>query len=125
MRSESLADLCRPLLPSINPIQPAHVSKAVQPYVEKLQKGASDVSAELAKKDVTIQSKAQAIIAITKEISSESLHDAIETMRSIINSNKKQVNGAAEAAKEKSAAAEEFVKENTPGEVSYAEAAKE
>merc|ERR1711939_977674 len=36
---------------------PAHVSKTVQPYVEKLQKGASDVSAELAKKDVPIHAK--------------------------------------------------------------------
>merc|ERR1712029_88212 len=47
---------------------PAHVSKTVQPYVEKLQKGASDVSAELAKKDVPIHAKAQKIIGITKEI---------------------------------------------------------
>merc|ERR1711964_866426 len=45
---------------------PAHVSKTVQPYVEKLQKGASDVSAELAKKDVPIHAKAQKIIGITK-----------------------------------------------------------
>merc|ERR1711964_534501 len=44
---------------------PAHVSKTVQPYVEKLQKGASDVSAELAKKDVPIHAKAQKIIGIT------------------------------------------------------------
>jgi hypothetical protein len=28
-------------------LQPAHVSKAVQPYVEKLQKGAGEVKAEV------------------------------------------------------------------------------
>merc|ERR1712166_1570508 len=104
---------------------PAHVSKTVQPYVEKLQKGASDVSAELAKKDVPIHAKAQKIIGITKEISSESLHDAIEALRAVINNNKKQVEGAKENGKNGAESAQEFVQEHTPGDVSYAQAVKE
>merc|ERR1712225_104244 len=92
---------------------PAHVSKTVQPYVEKLQKGAP------------IHAKAQKIIGITKEISSGSLHDAIEALRAVINNNKKQVEGAKENGKNGAESAQEFVQEHTPGDVSYAQAVKE
>jgi len=68
---------------------PAHVSKAVQPYIEKLQKGVGEVKSELAQKDTPVHVKAQHIIAITKEITTESLHDAIETLKQFVQRNPK------------------------------------
>jgi len=102
---------------------PAHVSNAVQPYVEKLQKGAGDVKAELAKENVPIHAKATAIIGITREITTESLTDAMEALKHYVQSGKTktQVNGthAVEST-------EEFVKEHAPdGEHSFADVVKE
>jgi hypothetical protein len=39
------------------PVQPTHISKAVQPYVEKLQKAASDVHTEVSSCSYTISLK--------------------------------------------------------------------
>lgn len=70
-----------------------------------------------------IHQKATAIIGITREITTESLHDAMEALRHYVHSGKtkSQINGqhAVEST-------EEFVKEHAPdGEHSYAEVAKE
>lgn len=62
---------------------PAHISKAVEPYIAKLQKGASDVKDELSKKDVPVHLKAQHIISITRDITSDALHEALESLRYI------------------------------------------
>merc|ERR1712166_144876 len=94
---------------------------------EEINKLASQLyeSLEGVKKAVPIHAKAQKIIGITKEISSGSLHDAIEALRAVINNNKKQVEGAKENGKNGAESAQEFVQEHTPGDVSYAQAVKE
>jgi uncharacterized protein (UPF0147 family) len=102
---------------------PAHVSKAVQPYVEKLQKGAGEVKAELAKKDVSIHQKAQHIISITREITTDSLSDAIEAVKYYVQSGKGKAQTNGTHAVESTG---DFIKEHAPdGAHSYAEVVKE
>ena len=85
----------------------------------------SDPATQLSKNDVPIHVKAQHIIGITKEVTSESLHEAIETLKLVVNksnstSQKIQTNGdhAVEST-------EKFIAEHTPGDHSYAEAVKQ
>jgi len=91
---------------------PTHISKAVQPYVEKLQKAASDVQTELGKKDVPIQAKAAHIIAISRDITAESLHEALEALRQFTARSKVTANGEVEKVKENGDDAVESIKEN-------------
>lgn len=78
---------------------------------------------QLAKENVPIHAKATAIIGITREITTESLHDAMEALKSYVQSGKAktQING--EHAVEST---EEFVKEHAPdGQHSFADVVKE
>ncbi|CAD6584299.1 MAG: hypothetical protein CYPHOPRED_002658 [Cyphobasidiales sp. Tagirdzhanova-0007] len=102
---------------------PAHVSKSLQPFIEKLQKGATEVKTELSKKDVPNHLKAQKIIGVTKEITTESLNEAIETLRMYVNKSGtgQEITENGDHAVESS---EQFVEEHTPGDHSYAEAVK-
>lgn len=78
---------------------------------------------QLAKENVPIHAKATAIIGITREITTESLHDAMEALKTYIQSGKAKTQTNGQHAVEST---EEFVKEHAPdGEHSYAEVAKE
>jgi tRNA C32,U32 (ribose-2'-O)-methylase TrmJ len=78
---------------------------------------------QLSKSDVPIHVKAQHIIGITKEVTSESLHEAIETLKLVVNksntSTKIQDKGDHPVE-----STEQFIAEHTPGDHSYAEAVK-
>ncbi|KAL7008182.1 hypothetical protein EMMF5_002364 [Cystobasidiomycetes sp. EMM_F5] len=111
---------------------PAHVSKAVEPYIAKLQKGASEVKVELAKKDVPVHLRAQHIIAITRDITADTLHEALESVRYFsqqithkAESEANKPNGISENGHHAVESTEQFVAEHTPGDHSYAEAVKE
>lgn len=83
---------------------------------------------QLAKKDVPVHVKAQHIIAITRDITSESLHEALESLRHLSSQITSATQKSAEDAKQNGhnaiQSSEQFVQEHTPGDHSYADALK-
>ena len=88
---------------------------------------------QLGKKDVPIHAKAAHIIAISRDITAESLFEALEALKQFTARSKVTANGEAGEAAEKVKqngnhaveSTEQFVEEHTPGNISYAEAVKE
>jgi ElaB/YqjD/DUF883 family membrane-anchored ribosome-binding protein len=67
---------------------------------------------QLGKKDVPIQAKAAHIIAISRDITAESLHEALEALRQFTARSKVTANGEVEKLKENGDDAIESIKEN-------------
>lgn len=84
---------------------------------------------QLGKKDVPVHAKAQQIIAITRDVTAESLHEALEALRQFTSRSKQNGEATGEKVKQNGQHAiessEQFVQEHTPGDISYAEAVKE